>query len=413
MKTAVAIGIVLTLLAAVARGEDPLDRVDDALTWSLGPSVRAHVSGTADAEGYALPDPAPGVIDAVGSLLFNPRVTTFLDVQLGQSVYAFAQVRIDRGFDPSNDPLRARLDEYAVRWAIDGRGRINLQVGKFATVVGNWTERHGSWTDPFITAPLPYENLTGVWDTEPPHSAGQLLVWSHVRPGLPAAVTEDEKYRRLPILWGPDYATGAAVAGDIGQFNYAFEVKNASLSSRPETWSPETTHWEYPTVSGRIGWRPDESWGIGWSASSGSFLRPEADPLIPAAYRRGDYREEVLAQDVSFAWHHVQLWAEVFAARFTVPPVGDADSVAYYLEAKYKFTPQFFAAVRWNQQLFGTVPNRGIDVRWGQDTWRWDVAPTYRFTPHLQLKLQYSLQRGNTDNDRLTHFFATQATLRF
>ena len=27
-----------------------------------------------------------------------------------------------------------------------------------------------------------------------------------------------------------------------------------------------------------------------------------------------------------------------------------------YIEAKYKFTPQFFGALRWNQQLFSTIP---------------------------------------------------------
>ena len=42
---------------------------------------------------------------------------------------------------------------------------------------------------------------------------------------------------------------------------------------------------------------------------------------------------------------------------FQVPRVGDADTFAYYLEGKYKFTPQLFGALRWNQQLFATVPD--------------------------------------------------------
>ena len=36
--------------------------------------------------------------------------------------------------------------------------------------------------------------------------------------------------------------------------------------------------------------------------------------------------------------------------------MGNADTFAYYLEGKYKFTPQFFAALRWNQQLFRHRP---------------------------------------------------------
>ena len=80
----------------------------------------------------------------------------------------------------------------------------------------------------------------------------------------------------------------------------------------------------------------------------------EAEPTLPPGRDIGDYREFVLGQDVSFAWRHLQLWAEFYEARFEVPRVGNADTFAYYyIEAKYKFTPQLFGAIRWNQQLFG------------------------------------------------------------
>jgi hypothetical protein len=49
--------------------------------------------------------------------------------------------------------------------------------------------------------------------------------------------------------------------------------------------------------------------------------------------------------------------------------VGDADSVAYGVEAKYKFTPKFFGALRWNQQFFAAVPDgageRGLTHAFG------------------------------------------------
>ena len=76
------------------------------------------------------------------------------------------------------------------------------------------------------------------------------------------------------------------------------------------------------------------------------------------------HRETVLGQDISFEWRHWQLWAEVFEARFEIPGVGNADSLAYYFEAKYKFTPQLFGAFRWNQQFFFTRPGRMDIDRW-------------------------------------------------
>jgi predicted porin len=142
-------------------------------------------------------------------------------------------------------------------------------------------------------------------------------------------------------------------------------------------------------------------------------LRPEAQPLLPRGSDIGEFDQIVVGQDISFAWRHLQLWAEVYAARFEVPRVGDADTIAFYLEAKYKFTPAFFAALRWNQQFFGDVPNGyGRDVRWGKDVWRADAAAAYRFTAHTQLKVQYSLETAPYSSD-LGHMVAVQFTVRF
>ena len=100
--------------------------------------------------------------------------------------------------------------------------------------------------------------------------------------------------------------------------------------------------------------------------------------------------------------------------RSQVGDAGDADTFAYYLEGKYKFTPQLFGALRWNQELFGTVGNgEGGRAPWGHDTWRIDAALGYRFTVHSQLKLQYSLQRGNFSSSALSQLLAAQFTVRF
>src|SRR6266567_1025556 len=80
--------------------------------------------------------------------LFNPRLTLFLDAQYGSQIYFFAQSRLDRGFDPSDRGAQVRLDEYALRITPWDDGRFALQIGKFATVIGNWVPRHLSWENP-------------------------------------------------------------------------------------------------------------------------------------------------------------------------------------------------------------------------------------------------------------------------
>jgi hypothetical protein len=414
-----AAGIIVLCFAALATtafsADDFLDQVDDALTISaFQDTLRARLSGTLDLEGYYLQQPPPGLIFSDKDYLLNPRLALFLDAQLGPHIYAFAQSRTDRGFDPSEDNIQMRLDEYAVRFTPSADARLDLQIGKFATVVGNWVPRHGSWSNPFVTAPLPYENLTGIRDTSAAHSAAAILNWAHIQPRASAATEYGDKDQRLPVIWGPSYASGAALEGTTGQIDYAAELKNASLSSRPESWSATSTNWQNPTVSGRFGYRPDEMWNLGVSASAGSYLRPTAESTLAAGHGLDDYREIVLAQDAAFAWHYWQIWAECYEARFAIPLTGDADTLAYYLEAKYKITPQLFGALRWNQQLFSTLPDdAGGSVRWGRDIWRVDAAAGYRFTAHTQLKIQYSVQHESLTSRWLSHMLAVQITVRF
>jgi len=383
--------------------DDVLDRFDRKLTLSaFNDNVRARVSGTLDLEFYHFDQPAPGLINSQIDNLFSPRLTLFLDSQIGSPIYFFVQSRLDRHFDPSDRGAQIRLDQYALRVTPWDDGRFTVQIGKFATVVGNWVPRHLSWENPFINAPLIYENVTAIEDRE-----GHLAL--HLDRDLLT-----EKYEFNPVIWGPSYASGVAVSGRFDRFDYAVEMKNTSLSSRPESWDGTKTGFDHPAFSGRVGFRPSDPWNFGISASEGTYFRAEAERFLPRGRDISDYREFVVGQDASFAWRHLQIWAELYEARFEVPNMGDADTFAYYVEAKYKFAPQFFGALRWNQQLFSNVDNgAGRSIRWGRDLGKIDIAGTYRFTSHTQLKVQYSFEQETNGSRDQNHIFSGQLTVRF
>ena len=409
----------VTVLGVAAGGpalaqEDLYQSIDSALTWSTAQDViRTRISGDLDLEAYSYQQPAPGLIESQHDTLVNPRLDLFLDSQVGASLYAFAQVRVDRGFDPAEAKARARVDEYALRYTPWASGILNVQVGKFATVVGTWVRRHHAWDNPFVTAPLPYENPTAIFYSSAARSVPTLLRWAGFGVQSAASKRENET-ERAPIIWGPSYASGAVLSGVIGRFDYAAEVKNAALSSPPEDWDPADRQWQDPTVSARLGYRPSESWELGVSGSVGSYLSASAASSVFPGYSLGDYREELVAQDVSFAWHHFEFWAEAFETRFTIPRVANATTLAYYLEAKYKVTPQFFGAVRWNQQVFGEIPDGlGGRVRWGRNLERIDLALTYRLTAQAEVKLQDSLLYGTGSAGNDSDLCAVQLVVRF
>src|SRR6266851_1529426 len=264
MKLVWALG--LCLLACTARAfeiDDYFDRLDSALTVAaFHDNLRARVSGTIDIEVYHFDQPAPGLIDSKIDKLFNPRLTLFLDAQLGRWIYFFAESRLDRRFDPSDHGAQVRLDEHAIRITPWEDGRLTLQVGKFATVVGNWVPRHLSWENPFINAPLVYENVTPISDifaSASPYGFVHGFVYNPVIWN--------------PVIWGPSYASGVSVSGRLGQFDYAAELKNSSLSSRPESWNITEIGFSDPTFNARLGFRPSQIWNFGLSASDGAYFR--------------------------------------------------------------------------------------------------------------------------------------------
>lgn len=418
MKTVFLIFVFSFGLAAASRAaaaDEWLDDLGEELRFaSADGGVRAKLSGSMELEGYYASAPVADLIFNEGKYLFNPRLNLNLDAQFGGRTYFFAQLRADRGFDPSDEPPQVRLDEYALRWEVCPAGRLNVQVGKFATVVGNWVARHDAWNNPFITAPLVYDNLTGLWAIRPALTSDRLLQWAHVRPASPGSGLYPDKYFRLPVIWGPAYAQGVAVSGAWGRFTYSAELKNTGLAAHPTEWRKAEWSWSHPNFGARVGFRPNEMWEVGLSVSEGDYLDHSAVGFIPPGLERHDYRERVVAQDLRFAWHKFQLWAEAYTARFEIPNVAEVGTFAYYLEAKYKFTPGFSAAVRWNQQHFDEVKDfAGQDVAWGRQVWQIDVAPAYRFSAHTQLKLQYSLRHENPSPEEYTQSVALQFMVRF
>jgi len=397
--------LILIIFATKIHGQQWLDELDNRLSLKSKEGLfRVDLSGLWDLEGYYVDQRPPGLLFEDESFL-NYRLRFFVDAQLGPHFYAFLQARLDRGFDPGQTDFDARADEYLLRWTPWDDNRLNLQFGKFATVIGSWVQRHDSWQNPLITAPLPYENLTPVSYEDVPTSPADFLARRNV---------PDIKDSWVPIIWGPAYATGWSIFGTVGKFDYAFDLKNAAISSHPEVWELNSSLWQYPTLSGRLGFRPSPAWNHGVSFSAGPYLSTEASDDLPPGKSIGDYYQFTVDYDVSYAIQRWQWWGEVFLSRFQVPNVGNADLISYYLEAKYKITSSLYAAARWNQELFGKVENGfGAEETWGNDMYRIDAALGYRFTRHLQGKLQYSFGHRNASLQQGEQLVAAQVTLKF
>ena len=131
------------LAACSCSAQELLDTLDDSLhLQTRNGFVRADLSGLLDLEGYYIDGLPPALLFPEKKFFFNPRLSLFLDTKIGDHLYSLLQVRFDRGFDPGSDRDGAvRFDEYLLRYTPFDSPALNIQAGKFATVIGNWVPR--------------------------------------------------------------------------------------------------------------------------------------------------------------------------------------------------------------------------------------------------------------------------------
>lgn len=397
----------LTGLAQPTPWNAALDHVSRDLHFiSDDGEFEAQLSGSVDMRTYYFAQrPIGFVFPRPGSnnhTQYSPRLTLNLDAFYGERLYGFVKFRWDDGLDPGYQNNSVRLDEIFLRGTVI-MNALDVQVGKFATVFGNWAGRHGAWESPFISPPLPYDEATSVTDNAAPPNATAFANRAN------ALIN---KSTWTPVIWGPVYTEGIAAFGSYEDFSIAVTGTNRPLSARPPSWNDRDFD-NNPTFTGRLGWSPSAEWKFGVSGMIGPYLLNSAQSSLPAGTSINDFDQIVVGGDLSWARGPWQVWAEFIYSRFDVPNVGNADIYSYYLEGKYKISANFFTALRWGQQFYNKVDTPSGPAKWDNDVLRTEAAFGIRLDRHTQLKIQYTYQYQDASFQDGTQQVAAEATLRF
>ena len=404
-RTIAAAALVAVLLgyAGAASAQDVLDDIDRKLTYASNDGAWVvDLSLMSDVTFYAQDAPAQGLLFSDNDGYVAPRVAAFLDLGYDEWLVVHAQAAADRGFDPGETSHGdVRLDELFVEAHFTDAGRLSLRVGKFASAFGGWITRHLAWDNPMITAPLIYEDVLPMTDRTAPLNTPAFASRRN---------TIDKQRDWVPIVWGPSYTSGASLSAGTDTLDVTVEVKNAVLSSRPETWDVFAGGYETDTsTTGRVRWHPAEAWWFGASASRGPYLQDDAKPTLPAGKRIDDYDQTTFGIDASYEHRRLQIWSELVHAKFDTPVVGEVEGLSGFVEARYKANAQVWLGARWNQSWFDDAP--AADVSWNRDMRRLDLALGYRHTSHLEVKAQYSLSNQAGREIDGEHLLAAQFVL--
>jgi hypothetical protein len=189
-----------------------------------------------------------------------------------------------------------------------------------------------------------------------------------------------------------------------------------------------TRGFNYPTFTGRAGFRPDAAWNLGVSASTGSYISQAAydrfSNTSKAGSSIGESRQNVVGTDISYAHGPIELWSEFAWSQYEVPDaiagkaVGNIGAYSYFIESKWKFMPQFWLSGRWNQQLYSNVtpatgPGAGSETPWYNNLWRADACLGFKINRFTQFKVQYSYTEEAGDVDPGQNLFAVELVIQF
>jgi len=384
---------------------EPLDDISDNAFYETDDGFFAiQANGIAQISGYYFNQEPVGIIFAPpgNHTQYSPRLTLNADAFVGERLSGSLKFRWDDGIDPGYATNQVRLDELFAD-AVIVPGHLDFRIGRFATIFGNWVPRQNAWDNAFIAPPLPYDQTTSVTDNAAPPNA---VAFTNRR-----NVNVNNK-TWLPIIWGPVYTQGGAAFASWEDFTLAVSGTNKAISSRPGVW--DDLDFGEPAFTGRLGWRPNAEWDLGVSGSVGAYLLNSAAFSIPLGTDIDDYDQITIGADAAWAFGDWQVWAEFFFSQFDVPNVADpAQAFSYYIEGKYKVTPQFYAALRWGQQFYNEIDTVLGSRNWDNDMLRTEAALGYKFDRHSLFKVQYSYQYQFTSFQDGENLFAAQFVIRF
>jgi len=373
--------------------------------------------------------PPPGFIQTTNGQIFAPTLSGLFTLDISKHLEFVFLGLVNRGFDPTETSVQSQPAEYYTQLTPFDTPVLNFKGGKFQTAFGQWTNRHFSTQNSLINAPMMYGQMTSVTDGN--DGASIAPTTSSLVRRKTSAVPVPPVTKWIPIVWGPSYASGFQLNGTVGtlqQLDWAFEMKNASLSSRPQEWDLWNRGFNYPTFTGRAGYRPDAAWNIGVSGSSGSYISQAAydrfSTTSKAGSSIGESRQNVVGTDISYAHGPIELWSEFAWSQYEVPDakagkaVGNIGAYSYFIESKWKFMPQFWLSGRWNQQMYSNVtpatgPGAGSETSWYNNLWRADACLGFKINRFTQFKVQYSYTEEEGTVDPGQNLFAVELVIQF
>lgn len=369
--------------------------------------LQLDLSGRLDLEGFAPGREAAWIIPTTEPFL-AARARLLADAFVGSRVYAAAELRVDRGEEPTAGPWDARMDQAFVR--VRAFGPLSVQAGKFVSPFGGWPQRHHTTRDDFIRPPLSYDYRTVISPTIAPADGPAFVDW---KDGVPM----DFRPRGSPPVWGAPYQWGGMVLGAVGRGSVRLGMMNSAPSSEPAVWGWDADRFQHPSLVANVGLQLNPALRLEGSWNRGPYLEPPIDGSPDPGWEWHEYLQEIFGFEAVYAAGAGVLRGEILADRWEVPNVpDDAWDLSYYVEGQMDVATGAYLAARWGEIRFnelgpgGGYGGAGQDPRWDYDVRRIQIAGGYRVVRNAGVRAEYMLNHtDHPSGDPSDNLFSVQA----
>lgn len=232
----------------------------------------------------------------------------------------------------------------------------------------------------------------------------------------------------LPDLWA--IAPGLELYGNFGKFSYVTAVQDSSGANGVQDFESDKS------FSGRVAYDLDPHWHFSLSAMRTGNINADPNAISAMWFGNGffqslgspattHFQANLVEGDLTARWHngHVSTFGGVARYSDNDPNANNDRNIFFYsVEGVQNLTKKFYLATRFSEIL----AQQGIPVMgFGNGSyfnslatqlWRLSLGLGYRFSDHLEIKAEYSFERGNeADGSTRNHedFFGTEAAFQF
>lgn len=306
------------------------------------------------------------------------RLRLFFDAQPAENVTVFTQVLVNED----------RFNLYAAYMRLSlFEKELNMHIGLIPNTVGIWGPRTYSDKNPFIGTPLMYTY----------HSSYILSKISGDVTDFVAGRGKGYENGGLPILYDFCWNTGIELFGSYGIMDWSIAAISGSVT-HPSRHQEKSI----PQFTTRLVFLPIPEITFGVSGFWGSYLTKDNVKELPGITKSAN---DLINKGGGFSFvlsrGYFEIFSETFWTAWDHPYFAELSSWSSYVEFKYKFAIQWYAAIRGEVIRFSDLSSQNDNGSWDYPLNRYDMVLGYHVQRNLSVKLdaQFADNLGNNELD--------------